>query len=776
MTAAERFILIGCLLQGALGREWGVWMPQSIEALSGSCVLIPCRFEIPSEYDKDLAEYPDSVHGLWRKGSVNGYTVYNSGTRSPITGKITGDLLQKSCTTILNNFSTDYSGKYYFRLECPNVLKWTFEPAVQINAKDSPPKPKLTPMEVKVTEGTSVSLRCSAAAPCPTLPPKLTWTPRLSDSVDQLQENQDQTKYVTSVLTFTASHLHHGQKIICMAVYKRQRRNSQKISEASLTLNILYSPKNTSVSVSPSGSVLEGSSVTLTCSSDANPPVQNYTWYKVNGRELNTVGSGQKLIFNVTEPSDSGQYYCEAQNEHGMENSTVLLDVTYTPKSTSVSVNPSGSVLEGSSVTLTCSSDANPPVQNYTWYKVNGRELNTVGSGQKLTFNVTEPSDSGQYYCEAQNEHGKENSTVLLDVTYTPKSTSVSVNPSGSVLEGSSVTLTCSSDANPPVQNYTWYKVNGRELNTVGSGQKLTFNVTEPSDSGQYYCEAQNEHGKENSTVLLDVTLSTGQDCGDRMWREGFSIAWLLIGVVAGAGAMTFMCLLKQLILKKKRGKQCSGNSMKDTQELILNDGEEQSVYANKTVLLGAQVPSTIEIEDSDALHYANVDFSKLRGKGDEAGTGAIWGVSERTSDYALIRHKSRKETREEGGGGEEEEKEGEPENKREGSIQSSTEAPNGQIEPDRKEQGESEPLKPEPEEEATYGNICRSQASMQENLGQTELCGDPAPAEEHHVRGSGTESLRNNVPQNCAELQQRSAAPVGAVGIPLLAWSGVFV
>ena len=81
----------------------------------------------------------------------------------------------------------------------------------------------------------------------------------------------------------------------------------------------------------------------------------------------------------------------------------------------------------------------------------------------------------------------------------------MSVSPSDSVLEGSSVTLTCSSKAKPLVQNYTWYKVNGTEMNTVGTGQNLTFNVTESSDSGQYSCEAQNEHGKENSTVQLDV-------------------------------------------------------------------------------------------------------------------------------------------------------------------------------------------------------------------------------------------------------------------------------
>ncbi|KAJ8332956.1 hypothetical protein SKAU_G00418520 [Synaphobranchus kaupii] len=445
----------------------------------------------------------------------------------------------------------------------------------------SPPKPKLTPEKVEVTEGTSVSLSCSAAAPCPKLPPNLTWTPSLNDSVDQLQENDDQTKSVSSVLTFTASHLHHGQKITCRALYKLQQGDIQKTSNTSLTLRVLYPPKSTAVSISPSGSVLEGSSVTLTCSSNGNPPVQHYTWYKVNGREMNTVGTGQDLTFNVTESSGSEQYYCEAQNEHGKENSTtvqlevdygssvtltcssnanppvqhytwykvngremntvgtgqnltfnvpessgseqyyceaqnqhgkensptVQLEVDYPPKNTSAFVSPSGSVLEGSSVTLTCSSNANPPVQNYTWYKVNGREIKTVGTGQHLTFNVTESSGSEQCYCEAQNEHGKENSpTVQLEVDYPPKNTSVFVSPSGSLLDGSSVTLTCSSNANPPVQHYTWYKVNGREMNTVGTGQNLTFNVPESSGSEQYYCEAQNQHGKENSpTVQLEV-------------------------------------------------------------------------------------------------------------------------------------------------------------------------------------------------------------------------------------------------------------------------------
>ncbi|MBN3295612.1 CD22 protein, partial [Amia calva] len=87
-----------------------------------------------------------------------------------------------------------------------------------------------------------------------------------------------------------------------------------------------------------------------------------------------------------------------------------------------------------------------------------------------------------------------------------PKDTSVSINLSGETINSISVTLTCRSNANPPEQNYTWFKTNGAAVWEKGSGQ--SFNITEISsgDSGQYYCEAQNKHGAHNSTaVTVDV-------------------------------------------------------------------------------------------------------------------------------------------------------------------------------------------------------------------------------------------------------------------------------
>ncbi|XP_038557653.1 B-cell receptor CD22-like [Micropterus salmoides] len=87
----------------------------------------------------------------------------------------------------------------------------------------------------------------------------------------------------------------------------------------------VYAPKLPSVSVSPSAEIVEGSSVTLTCSSDANPAAK-YTWYKGN----QTLNQRPEDIYHFTSISskDSGIYHCKAENEFGQMNSTsVYIDV-----------------------------------------------------------------------------------------------------------------------------------------------------------------------------------------------------------------------------------------------------------------------------------------------------------------------------------------------------------------------------------------------------------------------------------------------------------------
>uniref|UniRef100_A0A3P9BKV5 Ig-like domain-containing protein n=1 Tax=Maylandia zebra TaxID=106582 RepID=A0A3P9BKV5_9CICH len=287
-----------------------------INVLRGSCVNIPCSFDVDNTHDKNL---DNSCKAYWSDSSS--FTSENAKLKP--TKEMTGDLTKKDCTTTFNNASLLQSAKYYFRLECNNPLKFTFTQAgVDISLIAAPPSPTLTPSTLEVEEGASVSLTCSSPAPCWSHPPALTWSPNLGQSQETLQENQDKTKVKTSVMNFNASHLHHGNKISCTAVYQKQDGIPDVTAETSLTPDISYSPKDVQISISPSAPILENQKVTLTCSSNANPAVENYTWYRADGDQETFIGTGSS--FNVTVSKVKSTFFCKATNELGFKRSSNL--------------------------------------------------------------------------------------------------------------------------------------------------------------------------------------------------------------------------------------------------------------------------------------------------------------------------------------------------------------------------------------------------------------------------------------------------------------------
>uniref|UniRef100_A0A3Q3FDP0 Ig-like domain-containing protein n=1 Tax=Labrus bergylta TaxID=56723 RepID=A0A3Q3FDP0_9LABR len=143
----------------------------------------------------------------------------------------------------------------------------------------------------------------------------------------------------------------------------------------------------------------------LTCVSSCTlPPHSSYIWFK-NGEKIPRKTSS--TYSDYFEYADS--YSCALQEHQDFPSPPVV--TYYAPKLPSVSVSPSAEIVEGSSVTLTCSSHANPAAK-YTWFKENLLK----GQGQSYYFPSISPEHSGHYICIVQNTRGRHNSTVHLTV------------------------------------------------------------------------------------------------------------------------------------------------------------------------------------------------------------------------------------------------------------------------------------------------------------------------------------------------------------------------
>ncbi|KAG9335405.1 hypothetical protein JZ751_004726 [Albula glossodonta] len=497
---------------------------------------------------------------------------------------------------------------------------------------------------------------------------------------------------VTLTCRTTCAHLSYSNSF-------RWYKNGQDLSETSEYLAFRASseragsyscdaPKGTSVLMKPSGVIKEGSSVTLTCSSDANPAVQSYTWYKDNRRIASWTASGQSYTIDSIGYSNAAEYYCETSNVIGegksphveiapdtvtegqsvtltcrticahlrninyfswykngqylsntmqglqftassgdtdsyscavynnknLISSAVALNLrwvgavvvicaaggatafvvlvliaatvleckrkkrgtpgeraraadaqsarldphndTYTvlnPKTVSPDYDTlslraethSDTVTEGQWVTLTCRTTCTHLSFSYSfrWYK-NG-QLQNETSGY-LQFRASSER-AGRYSCGVR--YGSKYLTshaVTLKVKYAPKGTSVLMKPSGVIKEGSSVTLTCISDANPAVQSYTWYKDNRRIASWTASGQSYSIKSITLSDSGEYYCETWNGIG-------------TGKSPPKR--KTG------IVSAIVGLAAIVALVFLAVIVWKRRRNSVKEAESREEDKE-----------------------------------------------------------------------------------------------------------------------------------------------------------------------------------------------------------------
>ncbi|XP_022625237.1 myelin-associated glycoprotein-like isoform X2 [Seriola dumerili] len=285
------FFLSGALAACPEDSDFFITAPQNMEALTGSCLQIPCNF---SARPGKMSDYRTKITGVWIKnhkyfqGRPENVIFNSSKTVNKYPMNITGNLNQRNCTTLFSSLITKYTDTYYFRIETTPFRSTAVCDPLHITVKDSPTSPRIE-ISGELKEAESVTITCSALTPCPHSPPKLTWNLQ-QDPHNKIEENTDGTFTTKIQETITLSDKRDGYNINCSARYPVDEGQHVKTAEGKRTLNVSYAPKDTSASISPSGVVSAGSWVNLTCSSRANPPVSRFTWFKKSTGDQQPVG------------------------------------------------------------------------------------------------------------------------------------------------------------------------------------------------------------------------------------------------------------------------------------------------------------------------------------------------------------------------------------------------------------------------------------------------------------------------------------------------------
>ncbi|XP_048051815.1 B-cell receptor CD22-like [Megalobrama amblycephala] len=205
------------------------------------------------------------------------------------------DRQNKTAVLRLHNVTEDDEKEYCFRLvTATEGQRWFGQPGIQL---------KVSALQVQapqqVLEKQTVNLTCRTTCD---LTDRFIW-----------YKNGQALNFHRDILQLQSVRSDSGS-------YSCAVRGQEHLPSPAVSLSVMYSPQNTSVSIiSPSGEIVSGDSVTLNCSSDSNPPALNFSWFKED--ETSAVGSGQSFSISSFSSSFSGRFYCEAQNKYGSQRS-----------------------------------------------------------------------------------------------------------------------------------------------------------------------------------------------------------------------------------------------------------------------------------------------------------------------------------------------------------------------------------------------------------------------------------------------------------------------
>uniref|UniRef100_A0A6I8SKW7 Ig-like domain-containing protein n=1 Tax=Xenopus tropicalis TaxID=8364 RepID=A0A6I8SKW7_XENTR len=298
---------------GSYSQDWAITLPESIRALRGSCVVIPCTFTRPrGNKDFSLVWYKEILLPDIKIFSQQDPSDVSEGYRRRTS--LVGNE-PNSCSLRINDVQE--SGSYYPYIH-GNCHVTSACQTVRVTVSDVPNEPAIQ-IPTDLTEGERTPISCSVEHTCPPSPPTLQWNRAGYKLTERQQSLKDGVWKAETVMEYLPSYRDHGAELECEATYPNGLRSQRRV-----TINIRYSPKNVAVVISDGKKERkEGDAVSLTCASDANPAANAFTWY--NNKRDGTVELREEQGRSITVTVGRGRetFSCTARNPLGTGNSTL---------------------------------------------------------------------------------------------------------------------------------------------------------------------------------------------------------------------------------------------------------------------------------------------------------------------------------------------------------------------------------------------------------------------------------------------------------------------
>ncbi|XP_075576828.1 V-set and immunoglobulin domain-containing protein 4 isoform X2 [Pelecanus crispus] len=178
---------------------------------------------------------------------------------------------------------------------------------------------------------------------------------------------------------------------------------------------------------------------------------------------------------------------------------------------------------------------------------------NAPGNASLHILNL-EVSDRGTYACRV-TWRGSNNSLISKEISTEVKVVKVAVTKpvirAGeqglTVPAGARTSLTCEASGSPPI-SYRWFRsVPGGKALLLSSQAELAWDSLQPSDSGKYYCEAENRAGARavQQSDAVELTVAGSQ-------RTRLPL-YLVILIAVVCGAVVFLVIFLIVCIRKPK-------------------------------------------------------------------------------------------------------------------------------------------------------------------------------------------------------------------------------